>query len=343
MSEKINLQLKYTSHLIAWLLFLIAPIFLLENVGRLASKLPVYFVTSFLLLIGIYYALYFKFTPQLLLKNKVLQYIGILVFIFLIYRHFPEFICNILPENDWTKVPVRPIGGLKTYTRFGVLFVYLAAVVGFSIIANLRDVLQANQRLENEKTIAELALLKSQVNPHFLFNSLNSIYYLAIKKADEAPKAIIALSDMMRYVLTEASDDAVSLEKEVDYIQKYINLQKLRLPKHTLVNTEIDIKDEDLEIAPLLLIPFIENAFKYGVSARKETTIDLQIKADDRQLSMVLTNTIIEYDSEETNTKIGIENVRKQLKLLYPHQHTLSIHQENGLFKVGLNLILTNL
>ncbi|MFK7979662.1 MAG: sensor histidine kinase [Saprospiraceae bacterium] len=277
-----------------------------------------------------------------MLKNKIFQYIGVLVGLFLVYRHFPELICAILPESDWTSIPVRPIGGLRTYMRFGVLSVYLIAVIGFSIIASLRDVLQANQRLENEKTIAELALLKSQVNPHFLFNSLNSIYYLAIKKTDEAPKAIIALSDMMRYVLTEASDAAVSLEKEVDYIQKYINLQKLRLPKHTLVHTEIEIEDEDLEIAPLLLIPFIENAFKYGVSARKETAIDLQIKVDDRQLNMVLINTIIDYESEAAKTQIGIENVRKQLNLLYPHRHTLIINNENGLFKVVLNLIVAN-
>lgn len=340
MPEKINRKLKYLSHIIIWLLVLIVPIFLLENVGRLANKLPVYFATSFLLIPVIYYALYFKFTPQFLLKNKILQYLGILVICFLVFRHLPEFICIILPESDLTRIPNRPSGGLKTYTRLGVLFVYWAATIGFSIVANLRDVMRTNERLENEKTIAELALLKSQVNPHFLFNSLNSIYYLAIKKTDEAPKAIIALSDMMRYVLTEASDDAVRLEKEIDYIQKYINLQKLRLPKHTQVNTEIEVKNEDLEIAPLLLIPFIENAFKYGVSARKATTIDLQIKADDQQLSMVLENTIIEYDSEETNTKIGIENVRKQLNLLYPHRHTLVINKENGLFKVVLKLHL---
>ncbi len=340
MSEKTNRKLKYTSHLITWLLCLIVPIFLLENVGRLASNLPVYFVTSYLLLIGIYYALYFKFTPQLLLKNKVLPYIGILILIFLGYRHFPELICTILPENDWTRIPIRPNGGLRGYTRLGVLFVYLAAVVGFSIIANLRDVMKTNQRLENEKTIAELALLKSQVNPHFLFNSLNSIYYLAIKKTDEAPKAIIALSDMMRYVLTEASDAAVSLEKEVDYIQKYINLQKLRLPKHTQVHTEIAVTNEDLEIAPLLLIPFIENAFKYGVSARKKTTIDLQIKADDRQLNMVIRNEIIDYEPATTKTQIGIENVQKQLNLIYPHRHTLVITNNNGLFKVVLKLHL---
>ncbi|MFK7906660.1 MAG: histidine kinase, partial [Chitinophagales bacterium] len=97
---------------------------------------------------------------------------------------------------------------------------------------------------------------------------------------------------------------------------------------------------EDLEIAPLLLIPFIENAFKYGVSARKETTIDLQIKADNRQLSMGISNTIIDYEPEETKTKIGIENVRKQLNLIYPHRHNLVITNENGLFKVVLKLHL---
>lgn len=340
MPDKNNLKLKYMSHIIIWLLILVVPIFLLENVGRLVRNLPVYFAISFLLLIGIYYVLYFKFTPQLLLKNKVLQYIGVLIICFLTYRHLPELICAILPESDLTNVPFRPTKGLKSYTRLGVLFVYLAATVGFSIIANLRDVLKANERLENEKTVAELALLKSQVNPHFFFNSLNSIYYLAIKKADAAPKAIIALSDMMRYVLTEASDATVRLEQEVDYIQKYINLQRLRLPKHTLVNTEIDIKDEDLEIAPLLLIPFIENAFKYGVSARKATAINLKIKANDRQLSMVIENAIIDYASAENKTKIGIENVRKQLNLIYPHRHTLLINEENGLFKVVLKLHL---
>lgn len=115
MPEKNNFKLIYLSHVIIWLLFLIVPIFLLENVGRLVHNLPVYFAVSFLMLIGIYYALYCKFTPQLLLKNKSPQYVGILVIIFLVYRHVPEFICTLLPESDWTNVPNRPSRGFRAY------------------------------------------------------------------------------------------------------------------------------------------------------------------------------------------------------------------------------------
>ncbi|BDS11241.1 sensor histidine kinase [Aureispira anguillae] len=333
-------ELTYLKHLILWLLLFVAPIFLLENIGLIFTYAPVYYIAAFLVLIVVFYAFYLKFTPQYLLNDRIFIYLGLIVVCFMIYRHFPKVVCRLLPEHPWTQDPFGLEEELKAKMRLGALFMYFVITLVISIIESLKDAQQLNQRLKSEKNIAELALLKSQVNPHFLFNSLNSIYYLAIKKADEAPKAIIALSDMMRYVFTEASNDSVPLLREIDYITKYIDLQRLRLPKHTEVKSEISVQEETLMIAPLLLIPFIENAFKYGVSTRKATTIYLQITADADQLSMKVLNTIIATEQEEIETKTGtgIDNVKRQLELIYPNRHTLSINNDGNVFEVKLKI-----
>ena len=337
-SETDSRQLTYLKHLIFWVLFSIAPIFLLESIELIVSYAPVYYVVTFLTLIAIFYAFYFKFTLQYLLNDKTFTFLVLIVICFLIYRHFPKLVCRLLPDHPWTQDPFDLEEELKNKMRLGILFIYFLIGLVVSIIESLKDIKRVNESLKNEKKIAELNLLRSQVNPHFLFNSLNSIYYLATQKSDETPKAIISLSDMMRYVLTEATNNLVPLFREVDYIDKYIDLERLRLPKCTSLKIEINIQEKELMIAPLLLIPFIENAFKYGVSTRKATTISIQIEANATQLSMVVLNAIIESEQEESETRIGIKNVRRRLKLIYPNQHVLSINNDGNLFEVRLKI-----
>ena len=195
------------------------------------------------------------------------------------------------------------------------------------------------EKISIEKNKAELSLLKSQIDPHFLFNSLNSIYYEAIEKTDLAPKAIMSLSNLMRYVLTDAKSEYVSLDQEISYIQGYIELQKLRLPLKTLLNFDLFIDNGEVMIAPLLLIPFIENAFKYGVSSSSDTDISIKLRVEKNHLSFQVENRIFS-NKEADGTQSGLDNVKKRLALIYPEKHDLRINHETNTYQVDLSLTL---
>jgi LytS/YehU family sensor histidine kinase len=184
--------------------------------------------------------------------------------------------------------------------------------------------------------VSELSFLKAQINPHFLFNTLNSIYSLAIQRSDATPDAVVKLSGMMRYVLQDAQYETVSLQSEVNYIKDYIELQKLRLDKSVklIFTQEGDLTGK--KIAPLILISFIENAFKYGVNSEEDSEIVIRIKSEKEFSLFVKNNKVRSYSSDEPNTGLGIKNTRKRLELLYPGLHTLEISDNEKEFSVNL-------
>jgi sensor histidine kinase YesM len=195
------------------------------------------------------------------------------------------------------------------------------------------------KRTRKEKLQAELSYLKAQINPHFLFNTLNSIYALAIDKSDHTATAVVKLSGMMRYVLSEAHRDLVSLQKELEYISGYIELQRLRLDDSVQLHFAITGEVRDLRIAPLILIPFVENAFKYGVNPEEDSNISIgiDITGDELHLS-VLNHKVTVQPAEESG--LGISNTRHRLSLLYPGQHDLHISDTPESFFVSLNMKL---
>ncbi|MEL6651494.1 MAG: histidine kinase [Bacteroidota bacterium] len=221
--------------------------------------------------------------------------------------------------------------------------VILLVVNAYSFIRDWWQNRRARQQLENEKLRMELAALKNQINPHFLFNILNGLYALALKNEDEpTANGIEKLSGMMRYVLYESNDTFVSLTKEIEYIQNYIELQKLRVNRQVSIILEIEGKVKEQLVAPMLFIPFIENAFKYGISAAKASEIVILISLEESQLQFQVENPI----HHTTNSDhigyqgIGLENVKKRLQLLYPNRHQISIDTTNQRFVVCLSLDL---
>lgn len=310
-----------------------------DDFTRLFVYAPLHYILSCILLIIVYHIFYRYYTPRFLLNASILKFILLLGITTIGYLYLPILICEILPENDFNTSLIDLHLAQQAKIRLGTLM-FLALVLGGSILENLGDVHRVRQKLESEKNKAELALLKSQVNPHFLFNSLNSIYYLSYAKNERAPQAIIELSDMMRYVLTKANRDVVLLTEEVDYINKYISLQKLRLPAHTLVESSFTIGDLTSEVAPLLIIPFVENAFKHGVSTRRPTTISIQIESNSEYIVLNVENEVIKSERDAYETKVGIENVKQRLELTYPKAHRLSIVEQKGHFEVELEVRL---
>jgi len=205
---------------------------------------------------------------------------------------------------------------------------------GFRMYGRLQDA-------EEEKYKAELSFLKAQINPHFLFNTLNGIYVLAIKKSENTASAIMKLSSIMRYVISEGHHDYVSLEKEIKYITDYVDLQKMRLAKNVYLDFNILNDDKQLQIAPLLLIPFIENAFKHGISTTEDCVIKVQLLQQNSEIKLLVENRKFYHElKEEEKSGIGVENTKRRLQLLYPNKHTLEIEENNKTYTILLKINL---
>jgi len=217
------------------------------------------------------------------------------------------------------------------------VFLFLA-VAFFSLLLRIRNRLLQS---EKEKLTAELSYLKAQINPHFLFNSLNSIYSLALQKADSAPEAVQKLSSMMRYVLTEANNDFVPLQKELDHIRDYIELQRLRFGNDLPLHCTITGHEKNKRIAPLILISFIENAFKYGINAEEDADIKIEIKVYDKSLGLFVSNNMVTVNvGEEEKSGIGLDNTKSRLDLVYPNAYELDIKETAKQYIVNLSLKL---
>ncbi|MGZ3920886.1 MAG: sensor histidine kinase, partial [Bacteroidia bacterium] len=201
-----------------------------------------------------------------------------------------------------------------------------------------------NQQLmksaENEKLNAELNFLKSQVNPHFIFNALNNIYSLENKKSPDTGPAILKLSELMRYMLYETGAEFVSLEKEIEYLKNYIELQKLGLSKEIPVNFNIEGDFTNKKIRPMLLIPLVENVFKHGVSYLSNSELFILIKISGNQIEIITRNAFKDGLTRNQKEGIGLANLTKRLDLLYFGNYKMDIVKENETFITHLRIIL---
>ena len=213
------------------------------------------------------------------------------------------------------------------------------SVVLFSVLMRVRERLFKVERLKNQM---EVSSLRNQINPHFLFNTLNAIYAGALKDgATGTASNILKLSGLMRYTVENINHQLVPLEKELKYISDYIQLQKMRLDEHTKLSYDVAGNTADHKIAPLILIPFIENAFKHGVNPDKDSHIDIEIKIKGDHLSLNVSNLKVrESLQQHEKSGRGIENAKSRLKILYPLSHSLSINDTAEKFDVVLSIDL---
>ncbi|MBL6448844.1 sensor histidine kinase [Fulvivirga sp. 29W222] len=191
--------------------------------------------------------------------------------------------------------------------------------------------------LKADKAAAELALLKTQINPHFFFNTLNNLYSLTVKHSDEAPKVILMLSDMMRYTIYEGKKSFVPIQEEIKYLNNYIDLHRIRYHKKVNINFEHDVGDDD-QIAPLLFIILLENAIKHGVESLSDGAyIKMNLVSNGKTMHFCIQNNFDPtIKSEECG--IGLENLKRRLALIYPEEYKLTVTERNNTFKVDLNI-----
>lgn len=277
--------------------------------------------------------------------RKIISYIfylTIIVTAVLVHRFFTHYV--IYPyiyravETLDGKQPSGFINGLVAFNSFMDLIFMAGLIFGVEITRQKNILKEQISKLRSEKLDQELTMLKAQINPHFLFNTLNNIYGMALKKADETPDAILQLSKVMRYNIYEATERYISIDKDVENIKDFLQIQQIR--HHDLrisFNEEIDNTSQ--EISPLILIQFVENAFKHGISE----TLGLSFINIDLQLNSGMLQYRIENSKEEkphgNSTKIGLKNIRRQLELLYP-KHILTVEDKTDRYIVNLEINL---
>ncbi|MFH6993912.1 sensor histidine kinase [Flavobacterium sp. FlaQc-48] len=199
---------------------------------------------------------------------------------------------------------------------------------------------QHKQKLEQDKTMAELAMLKAQINPHFFFNSLNSIYSLTYTDIEDSRNALHTLSRMMRYLLY-STEETTTLLKEAEFMKDFIALMKLRANSKLTITTDIPEKVHDYPIVPMLLLPLVENAFKHGVHATDKSEIHIKLRQKESTLEFEVENTYFEKSSTTNEGGIGLKNTKRRLHLIYPHKHSLIAGiATNGMYNVKLQIIL---
>ena len=270
--------------------------------------------------------------------NKVWYVIISIITAILIFVPFASVLRKL--SNKWGNDIVLLLLGLL----ISILIIPLSYILYFNRKNQARQVVSLKKELG--QTSADLKLLQSQINPHFLFNVMNTIYGIALQEnAERTAEGIQKLGDMMRFMLHENQQDTIALSKEIAYLKEYLYLQGLRTSTTSTIQNTVDIQDvvDEYQIPPMLLIPFVENAFKHGISLNKPSWIRVQLSVDDGVLKFSVYNSIHkahEHDPESTKSGIGLDNVKERLRLLYENKHQLNIEETQQEFFVFLTLDL---
>ena len=288
-------------------------------------------VLGYTLTIGYFYLNFYSLIPDFYLRRNYIVFGFLTVASFGVITILPKL---VLPDWEHARHTSRINQDWLLDINHG-LFRFLAVFL-ISLMLRIRD---QWKRAREDKTTAELAFLKSQIQPHFLYNTLNTIYALSIERAPETPGAIAQLSAMMRYVTDESARDFVPLERELKYIQSYITLQELRFGRTVGISSIVTGEAENYKIAPMMLIPFIENAFKHGINPEEESGIVVRINIDHGELRMNVRNRLVQVLREDERG-LGLANTKSRLDLLYPGRYELAIFAKDGVYSINLTLTL---
>ncbi|UKT63159.1 sensor histidine kinase [Pedobacter mucosus] len=352
-----NVGFQILIQIIAAIFILTLPLFIIsgQDLAHILSfdiLFPYLIFCSFF--IGIYLLHTYILLPKLYKKKNYVSYFLSLILILSLLvttRPFDRFIFKKGMRPDQREMPKPPDqfrrGNPPHREEPGIdivsIFLLLIIIV-ISIIKETNKQLQETTKralqAEAEKAQADLSFLKAQVNPHFLFNTLNNIYTLAIIKDDHTGPSILKLSNIMRYITDEANNDFVNLQNEVDCITDFISIQKLRLTKKTTLEYNLEGTFERQKIAPLILMAFVENVFKYGISNHNNGKLIVGITLLSTSINFYSKNAIYPDKKHTERTGIGIENTKKRLQHTYPNKHILNIKDDDGFFTVNLTIHL---
>ena len=353
-------------HLLAWAILLGLPMYFIKRWQVGNDFIWIYYINT--LVSGIiFYINYLVLVPKFFFQDRRRKYFLSVIIVFtlfyfvtdtsneLVFRYIPTGVSigdtSLSEGGAKTELPgnnegsfVRPPYRQMHLFNYGFTSLFLIFFsLGMRVIERHTQTEKLQKELEKEKLNSELALLKNQISPHFFFNTLNNIYSLISINAEDSQQAVLKLSKLMRYLLYDSESGNILLSSEIAFMNNYIDLMKLRMSDKISLKVSFPEKDDDISIPPLLFIPFIENAFKHGISYREASFIDIHMLSTKDSISFLCSNSIVKpiEDTESEHSGIGLENVSKRLNLLFPGKHELKINRSGNSFEVVLNINFT--
>lgn len=355
-------KIKVLLHLLVWIIILGIPLYFFKrwDVGK--DFLWLYYIGNIINGI-IFYTNYLILVPKFFFRSPKHKYylsvIFLLTFLYFISDRSNELIFKYVPGRDNTEEIDKPKKEGKELPPksdehfgpppfremhlFNYMFTSLFLVflsVGMRILERHSQTEKLQKELEKEKLNSELAFLKNQISPHFFFNTLNNIYSLISINAEDSQKAVLRLSKLMRYLLYDSEHGNTKLSNEIDFMNNYIDLMKLRMSSKISLKVSFPEKYKDINIPPLIFIPFIENAFKHGISYREKSFIDISMTTEKESVKFRCVNSLVKIreDIEQGHSEIGLHNATKRLNLLFPGRHEIKINKSETEFEVLLQI-----
>jgi sensor histidine kinase YesM len=330
---------KVIIHLLIWAVILLLPfIFRSENQNS-RDSVDIAFrnlnTATIIFWMGLFYLNAGVLIPSFVYRRKYLLYIVYLILLFCVIMVLHGSLFPIL-------VPGIGFNFFRSSVHNLIPFLFTITVsTTFKILSDKIKADDAASEKQKENLKSELSFLRSQISPHFLFNVLNNIVAMVRIKSDDLEPTVIKLSSLLQYMLYETDEEKVLLKNEVEYLQSYIDLQQMRFSSKLNMQVNFEVKDEWESIEPMLLVPFIENAFKHGNGLQKNPEIHISLKVENNLLDFRVKNKYVQSDnSKDKISGIGLANVKRRLALLYENKHSLRIDQSNGWFKVSLQIML---
>lgn len=274
---------------------------------------------------------------------------NVLMVLILSFAHF--FIVEVLNHDMPRRMPPPMHEPLPPMPNFSIIILHhyykslililLGDLLGavFFLIKETQKNTKRVQKLKQEKSETELKLLKAQINPHFIFNALNNIYALSYTKSEKAPDIILKLSEMLRYVFVDCSNDKVPIRSEIKYIENYIAFQKMKSDEKQNINFDFNINAGETKIAPMLFIPLIENSFKYSqIEEKPDAFVNMSLKVESNNIIFNLKNSLQQNSDVQKGSGMGINNVKQRLNILYPNQYILNLNVTENTFEVDFKI-----
>jgi two-component system LytT family sensor kinase len=321
-------------HVMIWTMLMLLPYFVsnAHNDYKVGSLPWPFFTIADLIHIGVFYTNAFYLFPRFLNRRRWWLYL---------LGSFLLILCSFELKLLTQTIFFPEVQNTNKFFIGPSVGVYIISCIYRVILDRIRIERQQKER-QAEQLATELKFLRSQISPHFLFNVLTNLVSLARKRSDQLEPALIKLSDLMRYMLYDTQGKRVELRTEVEYLNSYVELQKLRFGNDVEIVSRIELKEQDQShsIEPMLLIPFVENAFKHGVSIVERPQIDMRLSVNGDRLTFEVCNTFDEAfaGGKEESSGLGLKNVVSRLNLLYEGKHDLTIRKENNQFHITLNL-----
>lgn len=344
---------KWLPHLVGLLLFLILPLFVFDGTNERAIYWMYSYYYQLIFMVVAFYVNYLVIVPRFFFSKRRMYFFAVIFLFAILLLATSQYLYNVL-QFDNLRPDANIVGGTAPpRSRFGLHpklidnFFLLLLVLGFSsgmaIVQRLRKNETKQKEIEKARVDSELAFLKNQISPHFFFNSLNNIYALIAIDGDKAQQAVEKLSVLMRYLIYDSNVKTVELQKEFEFTQNYIDLMEQRLTSKVKLEVNIQKELPNVEIPPLLFIPFVENAFKHGISYRENSFISIALKLENDQVIFTCKNSIPQQPKESANKGgFGIENIKKRLDLIYGENVQLNMHDNGSEYLVHLIIPLAS-